>query len=180
MKQFLFSFISFSLLTACNNSSPGTETSAPSKDSTSSASISYPYTASYSSQFEIGEPSNAKLVLDLWKDWENNTLDEHSNLFADTVTFFFHDGSVLKTSRDSLIAIGKKERAKYSSVKDDVQAWIPANSKDKNEKWVLVWGHNISTKEGKTDSLDLQETWLIKDGKASVIYQYARKFGPQK
>lgn len=37
--------------------------------------MAYPYTAGYSSNFVIGNPANSKLVLNAWKDWENNTLD---------------------------------------------------------------------------------------------------------
>jgi hypothetical protein len=45
---------------------------------------SLPYTANYSSNFAIGNPEHSKMVLDLWKDWDDNAFDRH-DYFADTM-----------------------------------------------------------------------------------------------
>ena len=175
-----------SLIIACN-SGPKEDVSsvAPAKDSTengSSENVSYPYTASYSSKFEIGSANHANLILSLWKDWDNNTFDNSRNSFADTVTMYFWDGTRLHASRDSILAAAKQMRGNYSKVASRVDAFIPLRSKDKNEDWVTVWGMETHTdKKGITDSINLQETWrLNKDGKADLVYQFASMTKPKK
>ena len=176
----------FSLLLACNNS-PKEEVASisPNKDSSTSAStenISYPYTATYSSKFEIGDPKHAQMILNLWKDWDNGTLANSKNAFADTVSMYFWDGTMMHTSRDSALAAAQKMRNTYSSVKSRVDAFIPLRSTDKNENWVTVWGMETHTdKKGKVDSVNLQETWRInKDGKTDLVYQFASMTKPPK
>ena len=48
-----------------------------------------PYTATYSSNFKIADANYSKMVLTLWKDFENNTLDNHVDMITDTVTMMF-------------------------------------------------------------------------------------------
>ena len=167
---------------ACNsNKDTKDESSSMSSasDSTSSKKddVAYPYTATYSSHFEIGDPQHAKTILDLYKDWDNNTMDDAKNLFADIDTLIFADGSMLSGSRDSVFGVMKKMRNTMGTIKDEVQAWIPLKTTDRNENWVAIWTKEITTApNGKKDSSYLQETWRInKDGKADFVLQYAQK-----
>lgn len=157
------------------------EVSSSSSDSTKIDNISYPYTATYSSKFEIGDANQSKIILDIWKNFDNNTLQNLSNSFADTVTLYFSDGQKLHGTREYVIAEIKKFRDQFTSVSSDVHAWIPVKATDKNENWVLVWGRETHTgKDGKKDSVNLQETWLLnKDNKVSLVYQFASKITPQ-
>jgi hypothetical protein len=75
--------------------------------------MSYPYKATYSSDFKIGDPAHAKMILELWKDWDDNAFDRH-NYFADTVVMFLPDGSVIK-GKDSCLAGAKRVRGSMSS-----------------------------------------------------------------
>jgi hypothetical protein len=34
-----------------------------------------PYTAAYSSNFVIGNPSHSQMILNMWKDWDDNALE---------------------------------------------------------------------------------------------------------
>src|SRR6266480_4099197 len=176
----------FGLLLACNNS-PKEEVASisPNKDSSATApaeNISYPYTAGYSSKFEICDPKNAQMILNIWKDWDNGNLANSKNVFADTVTLYFWNGSVLHASRDSALAAAQKMRDGYSSVKSRVDAFVPLKSTDRNENWVTIWGMETHTdKKGKVDSIALQETWRInKDGKTDLVYQFAEMSKPPK
>src|SRR5688500_15734803 len=38
---------------------------------------SSPYTADYSSNFVMGNPAYSNVILDMWKDWDDNALDRH-------------------------------------------------------------------------------------------------------
>jgi hypothetical protein len=160
------------LLTACN-----TETTTDSVASDSAmvkSAVALPYTANYSSSFEMGNPQySASILQGSWKDWETNNLDNMKSWAADTIVAFHSDASMV-VGVDSLMARWKRERAKYTSVIDTIQAVIPLYSTDKKENWVLVWASEISTKaNGSKDTTQLMETWRInKDGKADILYQY--------
>lgn len=135
--------------------------------------MSYPYTANYSSDFKIGNPANSKLVLDLWKDFDNNTFDG-PNHFADTVVMFFPDGSMLK-GKDSVIAGAKAYRGAMKSCVSTLDAWTPLKSINRNEDWVALWGTETDTyADGKTNKRDIHEIWRInKDGKVDFMKQFS-------
>ena len=177
-KIFLFTAIAF--LAACNSNadkSPKMETEtgkAADSGSAKTENISYPYTADYSSDFEIGDPKNAQTLLQLYKDFDNNTLDNSKSAFADNDTMYFASGGMFAGSRDSLFAIAGKMRSQMGSVVDSVHAWVALRSKDKKDEWVLIWSREISTDaKGKKTARELQETWRFdKNGKINLMYQY--------
>jgi len=181
-KIYLFTTIAF--LTACTSNadkSTTTATEAP-KTSTDSASekqsnLTYPYTADYSSDFEIGDAKNAQTLLELYKNWDNNTLNNSKSAFADNDTMYFSDGNMFAGSRDSLIAVAKKIRGQLGNVVDSVHAWVPLRSKDKNQQWVSIWTKEISTDaKGKKTARELHEVWRFdNNGKANLMYQYDQK-----
>lgn len=158
------------LLTACGTPA-GEEKKADEK-----ATVSLPYTPSYSSSFEIGNPAYSATILQgSWKDWEENKLENMKNWVADSIVAYQSDNSVIRGA-DSLMARWKRARAQYTSVIDTVDAVIPVYSTDKKENWVLVWAKEINTKDdGTKDTVYLMETWRInKDGKADLLSQFDR------
>jgi hypothetical protein len=179
MKQCLFLFIAVMSLYACNEPATKEAGNTPTVDSpkTEAATVTYPYTPNYSSKFEISNPEHVKMLLDLWKHWDNNTLGEGAGFFADSVTMQFHDGTKVHGSRDSIIAMGKRERGKFTRVTSSVDACVALRSTDKDEEWVCIWGKEINeTAKGKIDSLLLQENWrLDKNGKVVELVQFAAK-----
>ncbi len=135
--------------------------------------MDYPYKANYSSDFSMGNPQNSKIVLDLWKDWDDNAFDRHDYM-ADTVVMFFPDGSMVK-GKDSAMAGAKRYRGSMSSATGTIDAWMPLKSNDKNENWVAIWGTETDTfNDGKTQKRDLHEIWRInKNGKVDFMKQFA-------
>jgi len=179
MKKILV-FVSLAALAACNSNSDNAKVDSmkSSSDSTKMDEMNYPYTADYSSKFEIGSTKNALAVLQLYKDWDNNTLQNSKNSFAEmNDTLVFASGDILTGSRDSILAASQKIRGTMGTVQDMVHAWIPLKSTDKNEEWVAVWTREIRTDaKGKKDSSELMETWRFdKDGKVNLLYQYEEK-----
>jgi hypothetical protein len=138
--------------------------------------INSPYDIQYSSKFIMGNPKYAENVLTLWKDYDNGNLSAHKDLFADSVQAILGNGANMHASRDSVVAAIQKHRNSLSAAVDRVDAVMAVRSTDKNEDWVLIWGMETDTyKNGKIDSVNLQETWRInKDGKADFFMQYAR------
>lgn len=133
----------------------------------------YPYTAGYSSNFVMGNPAHAKMILDLWKDWDDNAFDRH-DYFADTVVMYLPDGSVVKGKSANLEG-AKKYRGGMTSAKSTVDAWVPLRSVDKKEDWVAIWGTETDTwPDGKTETRNVQEVWRInRDGKVDLMRQFS-------
>ena len=129
------------------------------------------------SNFKIGNPEYAKKVLELWKDWDDNTFDKH-DYFADTVTMYLPDGMVVKGKAENL-AGAKKYRGDMKSAVSVVHACVSLyNVVDKDEA-VCIWGTETDTwPDGKVETRDLHEVWWFnKDGKVSGMRQWASKFG---
>ncbi|MEO7294089.1 MAG: hypothetical protein ABIW34_13350 [Ginsengibacter sp.] len=140
--------------------------------------MDYPYTANYSSKFAMGNPAHAKMILDLWKDWDDNAFNRHDYM-ADTVVMFFPDGTMAKGKQQTMEG-AMKYRGGMTSAKSSIDAWMPLRSTDKNEDWVAVWGSETDTwADGKTETRDIHEIWRInKDGKVDFMKQFTAKPQP--
>ena len=135
------------------------------------------YTPVYSASFSIGDVKNAETVLALYKIWDGGDLESSKSIFADSVSFYLADGSMVAGRRDTAVASMQAYRNGFSEVKNEVHAVFPVKSADKNENWVCIWATEYSTdKKGKKDSTQLQETWRFdNDGKINLVYQFAAK-----
>jgi hypothetical protein len=178
MKKILIA-ASIAVFASCNSNSekPKVESMGAGADSTQMDNTTYAYTADYSHNFEIGSTKNAQTLLQLYKDWDNNTLDNSKSSFADIDTMIFYDGTMFTGTRDSFFTVAKQMRSQMVTVVDSVHAWVPLRSKDQNEDWVLIWANEISTDaKGKRTSRQLHEAWRFnKEGKADKVYQYAQE-----
>ena len=138
-----------------------------------------PYTASYSSNFAMGNPANSKIILDLWKDWDDNAFNRHDYM-ADTIVMYFPDGSVVKGKQAAMDA-AMKYRGSMTSAKSTLNSWLPTRSLDRNEDWVALWGSETDTfADGKVTTRDIHEIWRInKDGKVDFMKQFTAVPSPQ-
>lgn len=179
-KIYLFTTIAF--LTACTSSADKTTTTAEAPKASDSTAekqpkLTYPYTADYSSDFEMGDAKNAQTLLELYKNWDNNTLNNSKSAFADNDTMYFADGNMFAGSRDSFFVIANKMRGQMGSVVDSIHAWVPLRTSDKNEQWVAIWAREISTNaKGVKKSKELHEVWRFdNNGKINLVYQYEQQ-----
>lgn len=142
------------------------------------AQSSLPYKAGYSSDFKMGNPAYSKMVLELWKDWDDNAFDKHVDYFSDTLVMYLPDSTVVKGKAENL-ANAKKYRGGMTSAKSIVHAWLPLYSNDKKENVVCIWGTETDTwPDGRVEVRDLHEVWSFnKDGKVAAMRQWASKFG---
>ena len=173
MKKILLLLTAVSIFAACNNDK---KQDAATSSTDTKKEVVLPFTAAYSSSFEMGNPQYSAMILQgSWKDWQENKLDNMKNWIADTIIAFHSDNTMVR-GLDSMMARWKRGRADYTSVIDSVDAVIPVYSTDKKENWVLVWAREINTNsKGKTDTSALMETWRInKDGKADMLLQFDR------
>lgn len=139
----------------------------------------YPFTANYSSNFAVGNPAHAKMVLDIWKDWDDNALSRH-NFMADTIVVYLPNGQVMKGKEAAMTGF-TSYRNTITTSKSTVDAWMPLRSVDKKEDWVAIWGNETDTHaDGKVDTTEIHEIWRInKAGKVDFIKQFSSKPAPQ-
>lgn len=139
-------------------------------------SATYAYAPRYSNDFSFDESGNADIVMKLWKQFEDNKLDEGIGYFADSVSIVFPDGNKVDAPKDSVMAMTKAYRNSYSSLHNEVDAVIPMKENKSGTRWVLVWGEEYHEKNGKKDSVLLHELWMFdKDGKIRRLEQFAGK-----
>lgn len=138
-----------------------------------------PYTASYSSQFIMGDPAKGRIILSLWKDFDENDFDRNKDMFADTVTMYLANGMIQK-GRDSMLIGVKAYRNSLADVKSTVHAWMSLRSVDQNHDWVAIWGsEEITEKDGKKSGGSLHEIWRFnKDGKVDEMRQFTSTIVP--
>jgi hypothetical protein len=132
-----------------------------------------PYKAGYSSDFTMGNMENAKMILLLYKDFENQVWTK-DGWFADTVTVIIPNGTVIK-GKDSVLNAFKKQRAGLSSTSFTMDAIIPLKSQDRDQDWVALWGHQQMTLADNTagsTSVDFQTIWGFNREKKIVYVHF--------
>ena len=136
------------------------------------------YKASYSSNFKMADQAYADKILTLWKDFENNTLDNHIGWFADTVSMVLSNGTMIKGKAENLASV-KQFRGSISNYKVTVDAWVSLKCVDRDQNIVCVWGtEEYTMADGKKVKQSLQEVWgFNKDGKVDLMLQYVQAGG---
>ncbi len=179
MKKLLMLLTAISIFIACNNEKKKDDkTGDDKKDTKMSGNITYPYKADYS-DFKMGDPNHTKLVMDFYKTFEENRMDDGKAMLNDSVTVNFADGNKFMGIADSLISMGKQFRANYSAYKVTIDACMAVHSNDKNEDWVLIWDRVYTTdQKGKSDSAGGHSYWQIKNGKIAFWGEQEAKLAP--
>jgi hypothetical protein len=176
MRKFLLPLFLPLCFAACTGST--TSSSAPAgNDSAAAATVTLPYTATYSSNFVPGKQADVLTVLNSYKAWETNDMKGLRATFADSVLIAFPDGSEANSTGDSLTKMASTYRDSLSSVRLTIYAWTSNHSVDKNEDWVNVWYKEVDThKTGKVDSVAYEDDNLLKNGKIAYISSHSQKF----
>lgn len=177
MKRLLFVLTVSVAYAACTGSPTASkENNTSTAASSGASSVSFPYTANFSSKFSIGKDSNSLLVLNLYKALEANDMNALANVLADSVSLNFADGFTFNGTRDSAVAMAKKFRDSLSSLKFEFDAWMPVHADDKNGDAVLTWYKQTDTyKNGKVDSIYYHDINGVKDGKIDFLESMSRK-----
>jgi hypothetical protein len=178
MKKLFFLLALPLCYTACtNNTTTTTTTTVVPADTT--AAVTLPYTASYSSSFVPGKQADVLTVLNSYKDWETGDMAALKSTMADSVSYVFASGFVFNNTLDSFMSLATKFRDSLSSVKINMIAWLSNHSVDKNEDWVNVWYKETDTyKTGKVDSVNFEDDNLLKNGKIVWTSSHEQKFKP--
>ncbi len=130
-----------------------------------------------SAGFMIGKAAYAKMIIEMWKDWDDNAFDRHDYM-ADSVTLYLPDGVVVK-GKEANLEGAKKYRGSLASAKSTIFACISLNNPGRKEEAVAIWGEEEDTMpDGKVEKKGLHEVWWFnKAGKITAMRQWTAKFG---
>jgi hypothetical protein len=142
MKKFTLMVSVILMLLSCN-----TNTATDSGKSEAKDTLTYPFTATYSSDITIpSNPGIAQKVLRVWKSFETGQIQAMKPYFADTVVYEDASGMHFHGKSSELLDFAAKDIADLDSLRFDISRWESAHINDKNEDWVNIW----STKEDIT------------------------------
>jgi hypothetical protein len=172
--------IYFFIVTASVSCSGGHSDNTNLKDSSSQISDSLPFKPVYSTNFITGKQSDIAVVLKVFKAWENNDMKVIKANFTDSVEFYFPTGDVFKNSIDSFIKIADTYFVDSLNKKEIIfYTWMSEHCVDRMEDWVRIWYKEIdSYKNGRIDSIELQDDNLMRNGKIEKVYSHMRKLNP--
>jgi hypothetical protein len=166
-----------SLLSCKNESKPLNEKKESPLNKNSAA---YPFTASYSLNWQPGDERKALLVLNCLKKYVEGDIKGSAAYFADTAEFI-GDKFRFRGSRDSLIKILADMRNASTAVTKRFDTWATLYYPDKNETWVTLWYTEImKDKKGKVDSIYYTDDVLIKNNQIAVYDEKQRQFPDSK
>jgi hypothetical protein len=149
----------------------------PKTDSTAKKeALNYPFTATYSLNWQPGDEQNAVLVLNSIKKYIDGDVKGSFSDFADSITFIADKFHFVGT-KDSLIALMTPMRAQSTLMTFQPDTWLTVYYPDKKDTWVTVWGiQKWTLKNGKTDSFYIVQDVKVNDGKISEIDEKMRLF----
>lgn len=130
----------------------------------------------------IGNPAYTQKVIQAWKDYDNNTLNNIGDLIADDVLATFPDGSVVK-GKDNFVKMIRDYRNSLASVSSQIAACTTLKTPDDPDREVVtIWGEETDTaKDGTVTKTHLNEVWFFnKEGKLVEFHQMAAKDTPDK
>ena len=127
------------------------------------------YPALYSN-WEIGKRENMNTVLSLYKAWDESSVDNMKNSFADSIVMDMPAGKRITSSRESITDVLVKYRNAYAQTSNQVLSIYPLVNKETNDEWVSVLLYNKWTyKDNTRDSMLYQDLWKLQNGKINYL-----------
>jgi len=163
MKKTLYLFAIIAFTFAC---------SAPKEEAETTTEPEEESIYSYTGNFEMGDPANQQLVRDINAAFVAGDMEALASMMADSLTFYWADGSVYSNVKDSAMAMISGYRSSLTSVDVVHLAGMAINSKDHDHNWSLSWTMETHTSEEGSQMAVYAESWLIEDGKARAMRQY--------
>ena len=166
------------LFSACNsNNKPAENLAPPNKDSISKpeSNIESPAMSDLPSfvafrNWQIGDPSNATSVLNVYGTWDRSNTDSMAIYFADSATYDFPNGTRRITTRHTIEATFRKWRHDYTQTSNIPFSMISLHNKDLDQDWVIAWTWNKwQYTDGKKDSALYCDNWRIRAGKITYL-----------
>jgi hypothetical protein len=136
------------------------------------------YPALYSN-WEIGKRDNMNTVLSLYKAWDESSVDNMKNIFADSVILDLPAGRRVTSSRDKITDLLVNYRNSFAATSNQVLSIYPVLNKETNDEWVAVLLYNKWTyKNDVRDSSLFQDLWKLQNGK--IYYMLSLEQSPNR
>jgi hypothetical protein len=136
------------------------------------------YPALYSS-WEMGKRDNMNTVLSLYKAWDESSVDNIKNLFADSVILDLPGGRRITSSRDNITDVLIKYRKSFATTSNQVISIYPILNKETNDEWVAALLYNKwSYQDNRKDSSLFQDLWKLQNGK--IYYMLSLEQSPNR
>jgi hypothetical protein len=174
-KKMLWLFIFVCFFIACNNEEAKTAAPEEKNEAKPATTVTMPFKIQYS-DLEMGDPNNAKMVLDMYKNWNDNKLDNMAGIFGDTLVIEDARGNRIIVPHAGLQDSLAKWRGMSTTLSSDIVAALSMHSKEHADDWVLIWTMNKWTgKDGKKDSVFSNDNWQIRNGKLTFLSSLEQK-----
>lgn len=166
MRIWLFIF-SLMILTGCKNGQRERTRSS------SDTAVYYPFAPIYSNEFDPGKPEYARMVLQVWRQYETGSMKPEWKSFADTIRLILPD-KILHGHKDSILQLYQQRRDRYINMQCFISSWLPVHFTDEGDDVVYVWGiYDGTFANGDRDYAMVHEIWRFnKDGKISELEQF--------
>jgi ketosteroid isomerase-like protein len=173
MKKTVLVLLTAGFMASCSTNAP--ETTAADTTVAAVPAIVMPYTATYSSDFSMGNSELIKVVLDMYKAVEENRMEDLGKYYADSVIRYNFAQKQIMLTRDEMVKLATDFRAQFKEFSETPLAFTALHSNDRNEDWVVTWiKEKVVYNNGKVDSTTYQENWRFRDGKIYMVDSYAK------
>ena len=173
MRTTLLGWVLFCFILSCNSNTEKKETAAAPAEKTT---VELPYKAYYTADWtQDVSDADLKMVLQSYKDWEDNKMEALRSAFGDSLSVDMSDGTHMNNKTDEIMKIFAGYRDSLTSSRINMASWAKMYSPDKKEGYIVTWYDQYDTfKSGKVDSSTYHDINLVKNGKIVWYSQYKR------
>jgi hypothetical protein len=128
------------------------------------------------SHWNIGDPNNTKLVLDMYRAWDGNDANAVAGFFADSAAMDMPDARRLMLNKGDVYEKFAKARKQYTNASHNIISAISLHNDDHDEDWVQILAYNKwSYQDGVKDSMLYFDNWRLKNGKINYLNSLEQK-----
>ena len=128
------------------------------------------------SHWNLGDPGNTKLVLDMYRAWDGNDANAVAGFFADSAAMDMPDARRLMLQKSDVYEKFAKARKQYADASHRIISAIALHNDDYDEDWVQILTYNKwSYQDGVKDSMLYFDNWRIKNGKINYLNSLEQK-----
>ena len=127
------------------------------------------------SHWNIGDPNNTKLVLDMYRAWDGNDANTVAGFFADSIALDMPDARRVVAKGDVFERFAKARR-QYTDASHRIISANSLHNDDYDEDWVQILSYNKWTyQDGVKDSMLYFDNWRLKNGKINYLTSLEQK-----
>ena len=126
--------------------------------------------------WNIGDPGNTKLVLDMYHAWDAKDGKAVAGFFADSANMDMPDARRLALNKDNVYEKFAKARSQYTNTSNKIISAVSLHNDEYNEDWVQIMTYNKwSLQDGTKDSMLYFDNWRLKNGKIDYLNSLQQK-----